>query len=212
MISTHFLSLTGTGFTIALLHAAIPTHWLPFVMVGRARGWSTRHVLGAALLAGGGHVVTTTLFGVGLAWFGVEMNEQVEAVFRWVVAGALIGIGAFLAFRPPHGVACKHCQGEPTRYVPDVTDRAALWGLFLTLTLSPCELFLPIYLTAVPYGWSGVAWLSVILAMATLGSMVGLTWLTLHSIGRVRWLTVSNRRVVGALLCLLGLITAVSEH
>jgi len=214
MISPHFLGLIVTGFTIALLHAAIPTHWLPFVMVGRARGWSTRQVLRATVLAGGGHVATTTLLGVGLAWFGVEINEQIEDVFRWLVAGFLVAIGAWIAFRAPHGIACTHCQGTPARYIPDPTDRAALWGLFLTLTLSPCELFLPIYLTAVPYGWAAVAWLSAVLAFATLGSMVALTWLTLRSFGGLRWswLQNPNRRVVGGMLCLLGVITALANH
>ena len=27
-----FLTIAGTGFTVAFLHAAIPTHWLPFVL------------------------------------------------------------------------------------------------------------------------------------------------------------------------------------
>ena len=31
------LSLLGGGFVAAFLHAALPTHWLPFVLVGRAQ-------------------------------------------------------------------------------------------------------------------------------------------------------------------------------
>jgi len=214
MISAHFFGLVLTGLTIALLHAAIPTHWLPFVVVGRARGWSTRQVLGATLLAGGGHVVTTTLIGIGLAWFGVEVNERLEEIVRWAVAGLLIGFGLFLAFRAPHGTACAHCQGEPRRYIPEVTDRAALWGLFTTLTLSPCELFLPIYLTALPYGWPGVVGLSATLAIGTLGGMVTLTWITLRSIGgaKWRWLRQPNHRALGVLLTLLGILTGLVSH
>jgi hypothetical protein len=91
------------------------------------------------------------------------------------------------------------------------TDRAALWGLFLTLTLSPCELFLPVYLTAVPYGWPGIAWLSVVLALATLGGMLTLTWLTLHTVQRLHWswLERLDQRVIGGLLCVLGLASVV---
>ena len=33
------LSLGGAGFVTAFLHAALPTHWLPFTLVGRAQGW-----------------------------------------------------------------------------------------------------------------------------------------------------------------------------
>ena len=34
------LSLLGAGFVTAFLHAALPTHWLPFVLVGKAQRWS----------------------------------------------------------------------------------------------------------------------------------------------------------------------------
>jgi nickel/cobalt exporter len=34
MNSAVFTTITATGFTVAFFHAAIPTHWLPFVLVG----------------------------------------------------------------------------------------------------------------------------------------------------------------------------------
>ena len=51
MSSAFLLTLTATGFSVAALHAALPTHWLPFVVIGRARGWSRRRTLGAVALA-----------------------------------------------------------------------------------------------------------------------------------------------------------------
>jgi nickel/cobalt transporter (NicO) family protein len=214
MNQTLLHTLTVTGFSVAFLHAAIPTHWLPFVVIGRARGWSQRRTLGAVALAGGGHIVATTALGIGLAWFGFELEERFHVIFHWAIAAVLVGLGLWLAFRAPHGAACRHCQGHPEKLVPDATDTAALWGLFLTLTLSPCELFLPVYLTAVPYGWPGIAWLSAVLALATLGGMLTLTWLTLRGVERLRWrwLTRLDERVIGALLCLLGVATVVLEH
>jgi hypothetical protein len=78
---------------------------------------------------------------------------------------------------------------------------------------SPCELFLPVYLTAVPYGWSVVAWLSGVLAVATLLGMTGLTWMTLRGIDRLRWrwLARPDPRIVGGLLCLLGVFVATAH-
>lgn len=210
MSSAFLLTLSATGFSVAALHAAIPTHWLPFVMIGRARGWSRRWTLGAVALAGGGHILATTILGVALARFGWEINERYDAAFHWVVAGLLVGLGAWLAFRAPHGHGCDHCEGR--RFIPEPTDRAALWGLFLTLTLSPCELFLPVYLTAAPYGWPGIAWLSAVLAVATLCGMLTLTWLTLHGAARVRWFDRLDGRVIGGLLVLLGIATVALPH
>jgi hypothetical protein len=188
----------------------LPTHWLPFVVIGRARGWSRRRTLGAVALAGGGHIFATTVLGVALARFGWEINERFDAAFHWAVAALLVGLGAWLAFRTPHGHGCDHCEGR--KLIPEPTDRAALWGLFLTLTLSPCELFLPVYLTAAPYGWPGIAWLSAVLAVATLTGMVTLTWLTLQGTARLRWLDRLDHRVLGGLIALLGVATVTFSH
>jgi hypothetical protein len=210
MSSALLVTLTATGFSVAALHAAIPTHWLPFVLIGRARGWSRRRTLGAVALAGGGHILATTALGVALARFGWEINERFDAAFHWAVAALLVGLGAWLAFRTPHGHGCDHCEGR--RFIPEPTDRAALCGLFLTLTLSPCELFLPVYLTAAPYGWPGIAWLSAVLAVATLTGMVTLTWLTLQGTARLRWLDRLDHRVLGGLIALLGVATVTFSH
>ena len=44
-----------TGFSIAFFHAAIPTHWLPFVLTARAQRWSRSKTLTITALAATGH-------------------------------------------------------------------------------------------------------------------------------------------------------------
>jgi nickel/cobalt exporter len=39
------LAIATTGFTVAFFHAAIPTHWLPFVVASRAQGWTRARTL-----------------------------------------------------------------------------------------------------------------------------------------------------------------------
>ena len=59
------------------------------------------------------------------------------------------------------------------------SDWAVIVGLFALLTFSPCEAFLPVFLIGSKYGWLGFAFLSAVLATATVGGMVTFTWLTL---------------------------------
>jgi hypothetical protein len=73
-------------------------------------------------------------------------------------------------------------------------------------------LFLPVYLTAAPYGWPGIAWLSAVLAVATLTGMITLTWLTLQGAARLRWLDRLDHRVLGGLIALLGVATVTFSH
>ncbi len=207
-------TLAMTGFGVGFLHAVIPTHWLPFVAIGRARNWSNRRILAAVALAGGGHILATTALGIGLAWFGFRLNERFDQAFHWVAGAILVGLGVWLAFRASHGPGCDHYQGNLEKKRAAASDRAAMWGLLLTLTLSPCELFLPIYLTAAPYGWTGVAWLSAVLAVATLGGMLTLTWVTLHAVQRLQWRPLQHldSRLTGVLLLLLGVATVAFGH
>jgi hypothetical protein len=54
------ITLIVTGFTVAFLHAAIPTHWLPFVVAARAQRWNLAKTLVVTGVAGSGHVLSTT--------------------------------------------------------------------------------------------------------------------------------------------------------
>ena len=57
------IPIAATAFGVAFAHAAIPTHWLPFVLAGRSQGWSPGKTLSVTLSAGAAHVVFTTLMG-----------------------------------------------------------------------------------------------------------------------------------------------------
>lgn len=213
MNDTALLSITLTGFTVAFLHAVIPTHWVPFVLVGKARGWSRQRTLFITLAAGAGHVLMTTLVGLLIAWAGFELEESLEHLFPRLIAGLLVLVGTYFAWRQVRGkgichhptpgsqhqpsAACEHEHGhghshwdEELADTPLVQSRrgdwAAIGGLLSMVTLSPCEGFLPIYLTGVQYGWAGFWLLSTILAVGTLGGMTLLTWLTLLGSERFR--------------------------
>lgn len=210
-----FTTLIATGFAVALLHAALPTHWLPFVLVGRAQRWSHRKTLGVVAFAGGVHVVITTVIGVAIAWIGIALDETFDAVVHRSMAGLLLAFAGYFWWRQLTGrqicrhVGCHHDQhhDDHRHSVPPKTERAAIWSLFVLLVVSPCEGFLPIYLTAVPYGWPGVALLSVVLAVATLGAMLILTWAALLGWDRVDspWLQHHQAGLVGSVLALLGI-------
>lgn len=263
MNQTALISIAATGFSVAFFHAAIPTHWLPFVLASRAQGWSRGRTLAVTTLAGGGHVLFTTLLGVLVAGLGMAVDQWTGDIFPKIAGSLLIAFGGYYFvqhFRGKgghghtfgghdherqdhaHGHApsapepghdghdhVHHDQGghdhghahaaaapsrPPTRPPPALrSDRAVILGLLAMLTFSPCEGFLPVYVSGIEYGWSGFALLSVILTVATLAGMVTFTWLTLAGLNRFRLESLERFEgaLLGGLFCVLGVLVIVLE-
>ncbi len=225
-------TIAATGFTVAFFHAAIPTHWLPFVLVARARSWRPGKTLAVAAFAGLGHVALTSLLGLGIAWFGFTIDEELGHAFSRIAGAMLALVGIYYLWQQFRGAgirhhvvagshhhATAHCGKETSSHWEHELeesellsgDRAAMGGLFLMLTLSPCEAFLPVYLSGVQFGWSGFFILSGILAVGTLTGMTLFTGLTLIGFGKFelkrfeRW----ESGLLGTLFLVLGLIVFV---
>lgn len=239
MQDTVLTTVAATGFTVAFFHAAIPTHWLPFVLVARARDWSRGKTIAVTSLAGMGHVALTSLLGLVIAYLGFQLDERFGEVFPWVAGGLLIAFSLTYFWRqftgrgivhhhPPGGAhhpgaECGHEHGhshwdEELGSSPLVSQKAGEWtaigGLFVMLTLSPCEGFLPVYLSGVQFGWRGFWVLSAILAVATLAGMTLFTWLALLGFERFRVKAFERYEagLLGTVFLVLGLVVLLLEH
>jgi cadmium resistance protein CadD (predicted permease) len=203
-----YVSILATGFTAAFLHAALPTHWLPFVLVGRGQGWSLGRTLRAAWLAGGAHVLLTVVVGVVLVGVGMSLHERFDGVLRWVSGGALVALGLwYLVSRPP-----KIAADAPDRRF--ASDRAALFSLVAALAVYPSEAYLPVYLTAAPFGWGLFVILSAILLVTTLVGMSLFVAAAAAGANRLRLERFERyeRLILAAALCGLGLYVLTVAH
>ena len=219
-----------TGFGVAFFHAAIPTHWLPFVLTARAQRWSHVRTLAITALAGTGHVLFTALLGLFIAWFGIVLNERIGDWFPRIAGGALLLLGLFYVFRQIITKGYPHTHlfgGHPHAHDENghdhghgkaghshsVSDRAAVLSLLALLTFSPCEAFLPIYASGVRYGWTGFALLTAILSVGTVTGMVIFTALTLAGVRHIKLglLEKYESGLMGVLLCVIGVLIILFE-
>ena len=228
-----------TGFGIAFFHAAIPTHWLPFVLTARVQGWNHAKTLAITALAGSGHVLFTALLGLLLTFFGVVLNDRIGNWLPRIAGGALLSFGIFFVYRQisggghphthligghPHAEPDPHDHAEhrhPHEHVDPAedklpaptSDRVAIASLLALLTFSPCEGFLPIYVSGIRYGWMGFALLTGILSVATVAGMIVFTWLTLTGMRRIslRKLEKYELGLMGVLLCAVGVLIILFE-
>jgi len=230
-------SIIVSGFGVAFFHAAIPSHWLPFVLAGRGQRWGRGKTLAVTALAGLGHVLFTTVLGILVVWLGIETSHLTGNVFPFLAGGVLILFGGYYLVRQTRGGGHRHWSGHEHGHehnhdhdhphdhdghghlhspasTRDKSDVAVILGLLAVLTFSPCEGFLPVYLSGISYGWAGFLLLSGVLAAATLAGMVIFTWLSLAGLERLKLAALERyeNAILGGLLVILGIAVMVFEQ
>jgi ABC-type nickel/cobalt efflux system permease component RcnA len=120
--------LAGTAASIGLVHTVIgPDHYLPFIVISRARKWSLPKTLFISFLCGLGHVLSSVVLGfLGIALgLAVGHLEKVESARSNIASWLLIGFGlAYMvwglrkAYRSqPHEHVHYHPDGEVHAHV-----------------------------------------------------------------------------------------------
>ncbi len=196
--------LLTTAASIALLHTVIGVdHYLPFVVIGKARGWSFRKVMGITALCGVGHVVGSVLLGFIGIGMGVALDslELVEGMRGSIAAWGLIAFGlvyaAWSAVRAARGKSHSHMHahqdGIAHVHHHDHHDEHAHahaegktagiqltgWTLFVLFVFGPCEALIPLVMVpAWDHSWLVVAAVTGVFAAVTI-----LTMLTMVAIG-----------------------------
>lgn len=208
------LSLLAGGFVAAFLHAALPTHWLPFTLVGRAQGWRARRVLAAVATAGLAHIATTAAVGGLIVAAGLALDQWIGGLLPHLAAVLLFLFGAFYLARAM--LRRPATAGGPNLETPEpaVSDKAAFVGLVVMMAVSPGEVLLPIYLSSASAGLGALVLLTVMFALGTIAGMAVFTALASAgaSILRLeRWARYEGA-VLGVALIALGLIVAMHPH
>lgn len=208
------LSLLGGGFAAAFLHAALPTHWLPFVLVGRAQRWTLARTLGAAAAAGLAHIASTAVVGGLIVMAGLALNRWVEGLLPHLSAALLFIFGAFYLARAT--LMRPATASGPALETPEpaVSNAAAFWGLVAVMAVQPGEVLLPIYLSTAEEGLAALSLLTLSFAAGTVAGMVVLTTLARAgaSILRLeRWARYEGA-VLGLALIGLGLLVMTHQH
>lgn len=213
------LSLLGAGFATAFLHAALPTHWLPFVLVGRAQRWAPSRVLAAVAVAGLAHIATTAVIGGLIVAAGLAMEKWVSGLLPHLAAVLLFLFGAFYISRAlirPAVAAAVPASGDAALEgsTPSVSHAAAFGGLVLLLAMSPGEVLLPVYLSQATEGLGVLALLTVVFAVGTISGMALFTLLANagYSILRLERWSRYEGLVLGAALIVIGLLVVAHQH
>lgn len=192
---------------LAIAHTALgPDHYLPFLMLARARGWTLPRTLAVTAACGGAHVASSVVLGMlGLAaGAAVGAIETVEGQRGNIAAWALVAFGvAYTAWgvrrgvRRRHGIELHehgghvhvHARGAAghRHHAAGEGESTTFWTLFVVFVLGPCEPLIPLFVLPASRGRWGLALAAaVIFGVVTIGTMLAITAAGLLGLAQLR--------------------------
>jgi len=198
MIEKDIWILAGTAATLGFVHTVIgPDHYLPFIVMSRARRWPLRKTLFISFLCGLGHVLSSVVLGFAGIALGIAVAriEGVESVRGSLAAWLLVSFGfAYFVWglwralkRRPHSHAHAHSEGEEHEHghvhqsdhyhLHGRRSRSSLtpWILFTIFVFGPCEPLIPIVMyPAAQHNTVGIVLVTAAFGLTTIGTMLAL--------------------------------------
>ncbi len=229
-MSAEIAVLCATAASIGFIHTILgPDHYLPFVVMSRARKWTPLKTAVVTLLCGAGHVASSVALGLlGIAaGIGVMKLELFEGFRGNIAAFLLIGFGlAYFVWglrraikNSPHAHGHAHVHvdehehththhDEHTHVHGEKSGKMTPWILFTIFVFGPCEPLIPILMyPAAKSGIWGTLLVAGVFASVTLATMlvvvmVGAWGLGFAGLGRLERFT---HALAGGAICLSGL-------
>lgn len=185
--------LTITAATIAFTHTLFgPDHYLPFIVMARARKWNYFKTIWITILCGIGHVGSSIVVGIigvatGIGIARIEFFEGYRgglAAWAFIIFGLIYFIwGMIRAYRnKPHKHVHEHSDGEvhihehshDTEHDHVHKKNITPWILFVIFVLGPCEPLIPILMyPAAEMNTGGLILVTSVFASITILTMLG---------------------------------------
>ncbi len=200
------LYLILTAIAIAFLHTLTgPDHYLPFIALSKARGWTVTRTIGWTVTCGLGHVLSSVVLALGGAALGWSLSKVswLEDIRGGIAAWVMLAFGIIytawglyrLYKNKPHkhfdtdeagGIyVYEHKHGQAI--APQERYRVTPWVMFIIFILGPCEPMIPLlYYPAAQNSWWGMALLVIIYAAITLFTMLALVLLGYYGLAFTR--------------------------
>jgi len=196
-VNRELLLICGTAASLGIIHTILgPDHYIPFIVIGRARRWNLFKTLWVTLLAGLGHIASSVILGLagiclGIAVFKLEAVESFRgdiAAWLLIAFGLLYGVwGLRRAVRGrTHEHAHVHADGnrhehehdhqaEHMHVHPETATQVTPWILFTIFVFGPCEPLIPLVMyPAAKHNFAAVIAVALIFGLATISTMIGI--------------------------------------
>lgn len=175
-MNNEILILSITAATLGFVHTLFgPDHYLPFIVLSKARNWSTAKTIWITTLCGLGHVASSVLLGAIGIGFGIGLSklEFFEAARGDWAAWAFIAFGLIYLLWALRQLKLKKGHGHSHPHSKDGKSLTP-WILFMVFVLGPCEPLIPLLMfPAAQASTMGIVIVTSVFGLVTIATMVG---------------------------------------
>ena len=126
--------LIGT-LTISILHALIPSHWIPILAFEKKFKWTPQQTLRITIISALAHALSTVLLGIAIGLLSFKISEHFEYITKIVSSLILIVLGfVFIIRHHHHNHFHLHNEGELQQLSATKVITVLVMGMFL----APC--------------------------------------------------------------------------
>lgn len=142
--------LAGT-IIISVLHALIPSHWLPLVSLAKAQKWNEKETIRISMYLAFSHVFSTILLGLLIGSLLAGFQQAFEHGLHFIGPLVLVISGLYFMYRhhTHHHFHIDDHMMDPTR-----TRKQIIYALMAFMFLSPCLEIVAYFINAGLHGWT----------------------------------------------------------
>lgn len=205
-MSNESIILITTAASIGFFHTIMgPDHYLPFIMMARARKWSLAKTSWVTTVCGIGHVLSSVILGLigllfAIAVFNLETIESYRGDFAtWMLI--IFGLSYFVwgIHRLYRGKAShSHLFGSHQHHYHEhdhhqisnlahVKKETTPWVLFVIFVLGPCESLIPLLMyPAARNSKMDLLMVTLVFGTVTIGTMLSLVLLSVKGLSKIK--------------------------
>ncbi|HMI79498.1 MAG TPA: hypothetical protein VK484_11945 [Ferruginibacter sp.] len=174
--------ITGS-LLLSLLHAVIPSHWLPVLAIGKKDNWSLQEITKVTFISGLAHALSTIAIGIVLGLLSLQLAGKIEYFTHFIAPAFLIIMGIFFIYQH-HRHKHFHLHHIPE---PTLPKRKIIMGLVLAMFLSPCMEIEAYFLLAGTRGVWSVLLIAALYLLISVSGMVLWVRLAYKGILKLNW-------------------------
>jgi nickel/cobalt transporter (NicO) family protein len=229
-MTDELIFLAGTAASIAFLHTVMgPDHFLPFVAMGKTRGWSKKKLASVTVACGLAHSLGSILLGLFGIWAGTTLGtlKIIEGFRGDLAAWCLLSFGILYtaygirkaikdkahshihshADGTVHNHSHKHHISHAHLHSSKSKLSLAPWTLFIIFVLGPCEPLIPLMMY--PAATASAIGMALVVGTFVVVTVVTMTLIALTVFAGMRFVAVENlhrykHAITGSTLSLCG--------